>query len=456
MLVNLFVIGVSWHNASVSVREKMAFSKKETPDILQAIISLPLVKETVILSTCNRVEIYGVAPVDELSDRTLYQACQQVRDFWIDSRCLDTVDDQQCLVEKTGKDAIHHLFRVVSSLDSMVIGEAQILGQVKHAYTTALNHGVVGSVLGQSMSRAFSVAKKVRTETRITQGAANVSSIAVELAGRVFDHFSNKTILLLGAGKMNTLAAKHLRSAGVTDIVVINRSLSKAQLIADEISAKACSWESLEDNLDTADVMISSTASKDYVVSSHLMTSLMKQRQYRPIVIVDIAVPRDVDPDVGNISGVYLFDIDDLKKAVDQNIKERQLQAKDAECLVNEKTNQFETWWHAQDVIPVIKSLRLRIQQTAMNEAEIALRDIRSLTNSDTSKNLETVVYSLTDRIVKKVLHTPMNALKHSEDNLQTITLAEATKRLFDLSIDTEHGTAISENTQDNPIRKKI
>jgi glutamyl-tRNA reductase len=316
---------------------------------------------------------------------------------------------------------------VTSALDSMVVGESQILGQVKDAYGAALRASTAGPLLKRSLQHALSVAKRVRTETGISRGAANVSSVAVELAVRVFGNLDGRAVLVIGAGKMSVLAARHLRSAGASSIVVTNRSPERAEALATEIDGVAKPWEQLTDLVAAADVVISSTGAKQPVLTRSLLKSAVKARRYRPIVIVDIAVPRDADPAAAKLDGVYLFDIDDLERIVAENLKERQKEADAAESIVSIEVDAFERWHRSQKVVPTIRSLREYFAGVAAQEAEKVIRGLR---DDHTREEHERAIRRLADLIVNKLLHTPMSALKSDED---FELLVQTTRRLFDL-----------------------
>ncbi|MEP6865209.1 MAG: glutamyl-tRNA reductase, partial [Deltaproteobacteria bacterium] len=312
----LFVVGLSWRTAKVAVREKLAFREDEVADTLLALTRELPVTEALLISTCNRVEVYGVAKPET-------NIASSVRTWLAQRRSAKLAELDSALYERRGPAAIRHVFAVASSLDSLVVGEAQILGQLKDAYAISGTAGTTGPVLSRAIERAFGVAKRVRTETTIARGAANVSSVAVELAGRVFGDLSGKSVLVVGAGKMSSLAARHLYTNGAQRIIVTNRSPEKAEALADEIEGTAAPWADLERLLAGADVVISSTGAREPVLTRAMFKRIAKARKYKPMMIIDIAVPRDAEPQIQDIDGVYLFDIDDLDKVVAANLAER-------------------------------------------------------------------------------------------------------------------------------------
>jgi glutamyl-tRNA reductase len=424
----LFVVGLSWRTASVAVRERLAFRDDEVPFCLVDLLSSPDIDEAIILSTCNRVEIYGSTAHGRSGGRAV-AAAAEARSFLARSRGVPAEGLASHLYERLDIDAIRHLFRVAAALDSMVVGESQILGQLKDAYGAAVRAQATGAILGRSMEKAFQVAKRVRSETGISRGAANVSSVAVELARRVFGDLQGKTILVIGAGKMSALAARHLRSAGATSILVTNRSPERAAELAAEVEGSARPWEDLGHLLSEADVVLSSTGAREPILIPALVKKAMKARRWRAQVIVDIAVPRDADPAVGKLDGVYLFDIDDLERVVAENLKERQKEAEAALSIVELEVAELKRWLRAQRVVPTIRSLREHFHEIALAEAE---RCIGSLGKQPSDASVEKAVRRMSELIANKLLHTPLSALKASEQT-DVDTMVEVTQRLFAL-----------------------
>src|SRR5512134_543464 len=359
----LFVVGISWRTAPVAVREKLAFRDDEIAPAVRDLVGVPEVAEAMLISTCNRVEVYGVG-------ETAASAAAASRRFLLADRKITGGDVGSALYEHAAGDAVRHVFHVASALDSLVVGEAQILGQLKSAYATATAAGATGPVLGRCVERAFGVAKRVRTETAIARGAANVSTVAVDLAGRVFGALAGKAVLVVGAGKMSSLAARHLRRAGVASITVTNRSPERATALADDIDAIARPWAELETLLGAADVVISSTGAREPVLTRALFKRVAKARRWKPIVVIDIAVPRDAEPSIAELEGVYLFDIDDLEKVVAANLAERAKAAAEASRIVDVEVGQFQQWARSQHVVPTIRALREHFAGVA--DAEVA------------------------------------------------------------------------------------
>lgn len=420
----LFVVGISWRTAPVAVREKLAFREEELPGTLKLLTTQLPVAEAVLVSTCNRVEVYGVGKPGSAP-------ASQVRSFLAEQRGLAPSEVRDVIYDHVAGAAVRHVFRVASALDSLVLGEAQILGQLKEAYGVAGGAGTSGPVLARFLERAFGVAKRVRTETAIARGAANVSTVAVDLAARVFGSLSGKSVLVVGAGKMSTLAARHLHAQGATHIVVTNRSPEKAERLAAEIDGIAKPWADLETLLAEADVVISSTGARSPILTKSTMKKVMKARRYRSIVLIDIAVPRDVDPDVNELDGAYLYDIDDLEKIVAANLADRAKAAEQALKIVEHEAGQFEHWMRTQGVVPTIRALREKFAAVAEAELQKTL-DAMSRKEHTPAQQRE-AIQRLVQLVVNKLLHQPTAALREAppdEAELRAQVLCD----LFDLT----------------------
>ena len=426
---DLFVLGLSWRTARVALRERLAFKDDEIPGALAELRQSESVGEAMILSTCNRVEIYGATPRGAPAS-ALTMATAEARRFLAASRGTSREEIEDALYEVTDTDAVRHAFRVAAALDSMVVGEAQILGQLKGAFGAAQQSNATGPVLRRCMEQAFRVAKRVRTDTGIARGAANVSSVAVELAGRVFGDLYGKTVAVVGAGKMSDLAARHLRASGAGTVLVTNRSPEKAAEVAERVDGTARPWEDLETVLSLADVVISSTGAPEPILTRKLVKRAMKRRRYVPQVICDIAVPRDAETAVGDVDGVYLFNVDDLQKAVAENLKERAKEAEEAAVIVDREVAEFGRWLETQAVVPTIRALREMFSAIALAEADKA---IAALESKESPEQREQAVRRLAEVIANKLLHQPMVALKDREDREQAQALVSATRKLFAL-----------------------
>jgi glutamyl-tRNA reductase len=420
----LFVVGISWRTAPVAVREKLAFRDDELPGALRAMTAELPVAEALLVSTCNRVEVYGVGKPG--ADPT-----GPVRGFLASQRGLAPTDVAEVLYDHRGTAAVRHVFSVASALDSLVLGEAQILGQLKAAYGVASTAGTSGPLLGRCLERAFGVAKRVRTETAIARGAANVSTVAVDLAKRVFGNLEGKSVLVIGAGKMSTLAARHLYASGAQRIVVTNRSPEKAEALAAEIDGIARPWADLEAHLVQADVVISSTGAREPILTRPLFKRVTKARRWRQIVVIDIAVPRDAEPAIGDFDGVYVFDIDDLEKVVAANLAERARAAEHAARIVEHEAGQFEHWMRTQAVVPTIRALRDRFARVADAELQRTLDQLAR--REHTAVQQREAIQRLVQLVVNKLLHPPTIALREAPPD-EAGRRAAILCQLFDLA----------------------
>lgn len=419
----LFVVGISWRTAPVAVREKLAFREEERHDTLRALTAELPVTEALLISTCNRVEIYGVAKPGQ-------DATGLVRKFLAERRGQKPADIADVIYDHRGSEAVRHVFRVASALDSLVLGEAQILGQLKEAYGVSGKAGTSGPVLGRCLERAFGVAKRVRTETTIARGAANVSTVAVELAGRVFGDLAGKSVLVVGAGKMSRLAARHLYAQGAHHIVVTNRSPEKAEALAADIDGIAKPWDKLPELLAEADVVISSTGAREPILTKALFKKVTKARRYRQMMVIDIAVPRDAEPVIGEMENVFLYDIDDLEQVVHRNLAERAKAGEQALKIVEHEAGQFEHWLKSQGVVPTIRALREKFAAIADAEVQKVLDQLAR--KEHTPAQQRETVQRLVQLVVNKLLHQPTTALRESRGDDATLR-AEVLCDLFGL-----------------------
>jgi len=441
--VRLVGVGLSHHTAPIDVRERLAASTKPIEQALLELTKVEAVQEACIVSTCNRVEFYvgGDAEAPALA--------REVRRFICTSTGLPPSEIEPHLYSHEGVGGLRHLFRVASSLDSMVLGEPQILGQVKEAFGTAITAGAVGAALRRAVARAFLVAKRVRTETGVAENAVSMSFAAVELGREIFESLAGKNVLLVGAGKMSTLAAKHLRSNGIQQITVANRSLDRAQALADDIGGSASSLTDLSLLLQRADIVISSTAAPEYVVTKKLMAKVVRNRRYRPILFVDIAVPRDIDPDVGDLENVFVYDVDDLQEVVEDNREARAKEAGLAEDIIHAEVDRYVRWARTQQVVPVIKALRA--QATEIANAEVA----RTVGILDGHPKAQAKVRAMSHSIVNKMLHPVMKRLKAEGAEGDPSPLIESLLELFALDIDVVEEAPADDSTNVVPFAKK-
>jgi glutamyl-tRNA reductase len=416
----LILVGLSHHTAPVEIREKLAIAGELLPEVLRALQDRGL-SEAMLVSTCNRVELYASAESPQ-------HAVRAVRDFF--SERVGGHDVSAHLYEHTGAAVARHAFRVAASLDSLVVGEPQILGQVKDAFTVANDANTVGALLGRCMSRAFAVAKRVRSETGIAAGAVSVSTIACDLAKSIFGDLTGRRVVLVGAGEMSEGAAKALAQQG-TLLSVVNRNQERARGVAQACGGEPREWDQLSHELVGADVVITSTASPRYVITRELMQGVIKARRHRPLFLIDIAVPRDVDPRVESMDNVFLYDVDDLQQVASQAMAARKREAEQAERIVEEEVLAFEQWQRSLGLTPTLVALRERVRGVVQSELERTLPRLKSVSASE-RKSLELMC----DAIVNKLLHTPMTQLKKSREEPDGDQLVNNVRKLFALDQD--------------------
>jgi glutamyl-tRNA reductase len=421
---DIIVIGLNHRTAPVEIRERLAFPPDAIGHALRGLLERETVREGVILSTCNRVEVCALAEVG-------HRGASEVKEFLAAFHAIPLAQLDGVLYHYEGDEAVRHLFRVASSLDSMVLGEPQILGQVKDAYGYAAEFRSIGSILDKFFTKAFSVAKRVRTETKVASSAVSVSYAAVELARKIFGSLSDKTVLLIGAGEMCELAARHLISAGVKGILVTNRTFERAVKLADSFDGAAIRFDELFVHLKRADIVLSSTGAPHFLIDSPQVEEVMRIRKNRPMFFIDLAVPRDVDPDVNRVDNVYVYDIDDLNNVIETNLEERQKEAAKAEEIVVEEVRAFRRWLDAQQVTPTIVALRRKFEE--IRNAEVA-KAVSALGGDD--ERTKRVMESLATAILNKLLHVPISTLKKDAAN-QMERLATV-RELFDLREDPE------------------
>jgi glutamyl-tRNA reductase len=410
------VVGLSHRTAPVEVRERLAVPPDRLGEELRQIAAGGRFDEALLISTCNRVELYatGSDPID---------AAHRARAA-LATRLLDSAAED-ALYQERGVDAVRHAFRVASSLDSLVVGEPQILGQVKEAFDAAKGAGTVGTLLGRCFTQAFATAKRVRNETGIAEGTVSVSSIACELAKKIFGNLEGRRTLLLGAGEMGESAARSLRQTG-TQLHVINRSEDRAHSLAESCGGRAVPYERLTLELADADVVIASTASPKFILTPEMMKGVVRSRRHRPLFIIDIAVPRDVDPRVGNMDNVFVYDVDDLQQVAEENLSVRAREATLAESIVEEEVGAFLAWRRSLELAPTIVALRKRFAEVAEQELQRALPRLDGVDRA--------VLEAMSRSIVNKLLHQPMTQLKAGAGEPDGALLIDAVRRLFALS----------------------
>ncbi|WP_018921633.1 glutamyl-tRNA reductase [Salsuginibacillus kocurii] len=433
--MHILVAGLDYKTAPIDIREQFAFSEDELPQALDQLRNMKSVLECVILSTCNRTEIYAV--VDQL--HTGRHFTKKFLSHW--SR-RPVEDFEHTLTIKENDEAIRHLLRVTTGLDSMVVGETQILGQVKDSFFNAQEEGTTGTIFNELFKQAVTFAKRAHSETAINENAVSVSYAAVELGKTIFGDFKGKQVAVLGAGKMSELTAKHLHANGAPDISVLNRTYSRAQELAERFLGKARVMDELEQVLAEADVVISSTGSQSYVISKGMMESILKKRKGRPLFMLDIALPRDLDPELASLENVYMYDIDDLEGIVQSNVAERTREAQVIEEMLETELATFKEWVHTLGVVPVISALRskaLAIQAETMESIERKLPEL--------GEREKKVLRKHTKSIVNQLLREPVTRAKEMsgeedadeslalfteifglEEEVETAKMAEAAK----------------------------
>ncbi|MDY7034078.1 MAG: glutamyl-tRNA reductase [Thermodesulfobacteriota bacterium] len=419
--MHIIVVGLNHKTAPIELREKVCFPSDAIEEPLRKVISLSHISEGLILSTCNRVEVLAVS-------KDIEEGTKEIKDFLASYHNISMSQLDSHLYSYASSDAIKHIFHVASSLDSMIVGEPQILGQLKDAYRAATMHKTSGTILHRFLHKAFSVAKKVRTETRIATSAVSVSYAAVELAKKIFNTLGNKIVLLIGAGEMAELAARHLLNNGVRDMLIANRTYSRAEKLAVDFGGTPVAFEHLTLFLDQVDIIISSTDSPHYIIKYSDVRRALKIRKHKPIFCIDIAVPRDIDPKINNIDNVYLYDIDDLEGVVDANREERNEEAKKAEKLIEKEVDQFQGWLGSLDVVPTVVSLREKFEEIRKREVDKAISNLNGSSDID-----QKILESLTSSIINKILHGPVTKLKGKKDTLKGSYYVDAVRDLFNL-----------------------
>ncbi len=418
--MKVLVIGVNHKTANVDIREKLAFNGPKLEEGVFGLRKIPEVREAAVLSTCNRVELFVCANKGGA-------AADRIKDFLSTFHGLKRQDFEKSLYVHEGEDAIRHIFRVSSSLDSMVVGEPQILGQIKDSFDFALNKKTTGVLLNKLMKKAISTAKRVRTETKIAENAVSISFAAVELAKKIFTNLTGKSFMLLGAGEMAELAARHLMNNGIQDVMVVNRTYERGCELAREFNGKPVKFEDFLHELVHADIIICSTGAPTYVLLKEQMHKVMKERKHRPVFIIDISVPRNIDPGINDLDNVYLYSVDDLQEVVDTNIHGRKIEAEKAEKIIDEEVEKFIRWMSSLDSVPTIVALRQKAEEIKAEELERLKGRIAGLDE----EKMKAVEY-MAAAIINKLIHAPTVALK--EDTEDRDELIAMIKKLYGIN----------------------
>ena len=418
--MDLLSVGLSHKRAPVEVREKLWFSPEEIREALKE-LSRQKYAECVIASTCNRTEVYVVSP-------SLNPSADALRDFLVEFKSARRVARPKHFYSFLSCGVANHLFEVASGMDSMVVGDSQILGQVREAFKFAQEEGTNGLFTNRLFQTALHVGKRVRTETEISDGAVSVSSAAVELAAKIFERLEKKSALLIGAGKTGELTAKHLISKGVQNVIIANRTQKKAQELVRRVGGSVVDFTEMKSRLRSVDIVISSVSSSDYVLTVEDLRDAMRGRENNPLIIIDIGVPRNVDPDVNSISNVFLHDIDALQRIVDQNLEKRARGVSKARLIVGEALVEFTQWYNSLSVNPTIHELRDLFEEIRRLEVE---KNTHRFSEHD--RDLIDIV---TKRIVNKILHIPTANLKNGnpESTEETLAKVETIRKLFGLA----------------------
>jgi len=416
--MNVTLIGVNHKTAPLEVRERFAIAEDKLPEALRRLRQHPGVEEGMIISTCNRVEFLARCTNGSTDMRGFLRSYFQV----------DPAEFEKYLYEYREQEAIRHLFRVTSSLDSMVVGEPQVLGQVKEAYAVARAVGAVNSQLDALVGRAFAVAKKVRSETAVASSAVSVASVAVELAKKIFGSLSGRHVYLVGAGKMGELAARHLLAHGAESIFVANRTHERAVQLAAKFRGHAIPFEQLYDTADRADIVITSTGAPHAIFRREHGETFLARRKNRPMFFIDIAVPRDVDPELNKLDGIFVYDIDDLQQVVASHVADRHREAQRAEEIVDLEVERFSQRLQTLDVVPTIVSLQEHFETIRQAEIDRVRGRLGSITPEQ-----ELAIEALSRGIINKIMHTPITALKTAAREPEATTIIDLVRRLFNL-----------------------
>lgn len=431
----LILIGSNHRSAPVAVRERMSFPLQKLPEAHEGLLRAEGVEEGMILSTCNRVEIL-VRAAGEAS-----VSVESVKSFLADQQNLSVEEVDRYTYQLVDDDAIRHLFSVASGLDSMIMGEPQILGQVKRAYQMGKEHRTIGPVLDRLLQHCLSTAKKVRTDTGISRNAVSVAYAAVELARKIFGDLDGRSAMLLGAGEMGDLVGRHLVSNGTSELIVCSRTFTNAVLRAEAMGGKAIHWEEALDHLRQVDILVSCTGAPQAVLTKKDVAKAMRGRRLGPLFLIDIAVPRDIDPRTNELNNVYLYDIDALQGVIDSNLEERRQAAERAKRMIGDEVVSFDRWIQSQEVTPLIVSLR----ETLLGVGEYELDRYRSKLGQLDDKQ-KRAVEELTRTIIQKILHRPIRRLRASVDRGDTLECTSLYREIFGMEQDDERAGTESGN----------
>jgi glutamyl-tRNA reductase len=418
---HIVLLGLNHKTAPVEIREQLSFSADQVAEALKVLQEIPVIKEVMIFSTCNRVEVLMVSENASI-------AAEAVKKFLSEYKQISINIFEELLYTHTADACISHLFRVASSLDSMIVGEPQILGQIKDAYHMATSNKASGVILNRLLHKTFSVAKRVRSETGIGDNAVSISFAAVELGRKIFGSLEGKKVLLVGAGDMAELAVESLINYMAGDIFVANRTFSRGVELANRFNGQAVRMEEIDELLRSIDIVISSTGSPDYIITRDQVKGVLRDRKNRPLFFIDIAVPRDIDPEINRMTNSYVYDIDDLQGVIDQNIEDRNKAAIKAERIIEETVIQFKRWYESLDAVPTIVALRSKMDLIAKAEVEKTLQSMRHLSKADSL-----AITRMTDAMISKILHDPTVFLKEKGHHGKNSNYVDIARKLFKL-----------------------
>lgn len=420
--VQIIAFGINHRTAPVELRETLVFGPEELPGVLARLRDLQVAEELLLLTTCNRTEVYAVCANPAVAAAAVTRTLAELRG-------LLPAELEPLVYQHDGPGAVTHLFRVITGLDSLVIGETQILGQVREAYQEAVQAGTVGRILHHLLHQALGVGKRAHTETGIGDNAVSVSYAAVELAKKLFQTLKGRPVMAIGAGEMSKLTVRHLQAAGVGQIIVANRTLGRARHLAEAVGGTPVALDDVPAYLSRVDVVISSTGAPGYVLTRERLQEALRVRRGRPIFLFDIAVPRDIEPGCAALEGVFLYDIDDLQQVVAANLQERAREARKVEKIIEEEAERFTGWLRTRDVAPTIRSLREKVESIRQHELHRAMARLPDLSERDRQ-----VIAAMTVALVKKIMNPPTQRLMGLAEEGDAGAAAEAMALLFELT----------------------
>ncbi len=420
-MLDIVLIGINHKTAPIELRECLAFSEEDMLNTFSVFKNNPVIRELMLFSTCNRVELLMTTPNPD-------EAIQTAKQYLSDSKQMPLKQFENSLYIHRGEDAIRHIFRVASSLDSLVVGEPQILGQIKDAYRRSTSQKTSGVILNRLLHKTFFIAKRVRHETGIGDHAVSISYAAIELAKKIFGSLEGKEILLIGAGEMAELAVENLIRNRSGDIFVANRTFENAMKLADKFKGQAIRFEEISSAIEQVDIIISSTGARDLIIHQDQVKKILRKRKNRPLFFIDIAVPRDIDPGINRLTNAYVYDIDDLKGVIEENIEDRKREAVKAERMIDEAVIKFRQWHENLDIVPTIIDLRKKLETIAQNEVKKTFKSLQHLSETDYQ-----AIYRMTHAIINKILHDPTLFLKQNGYHGPNSASIDFTRKLFRL-----------------------